>query len=102
MINPYSIEIYSSYDEYDEIDDSIITKDIERAWVEHELEEQINALLNERKVRRVEREYQIERIAKDAVYKDITLSTIYKFFDKYNISQREQIIFWQKYFKYKL
>lgn len=97
MINPYSLDMYSAYDEYDEIDDEIINKDIERAWTEHELEEQIDTIVQERKVRQIEREYQIERIAKSAVDKLVPFNLIYKFFKDYKLNLREQTLFWQHF-----
>ena len=90
--------IVYGYMEYpNEWDEDIIINDIEKAWKEYELHKQIEAIERERAVRATERKWQIERIAKEAAVKHISASLCFKFFKEYNITPKEQTVFWYYY-----
>lgn len=77
--------------------DNIIREDFEKAYHILEIENMVKAIEKEREVRRLERLYQIDRIAKQAKGKSISYTMIAKFFSVYNINAGEQYIFWCAY-----
>lgn len=86
--NGYDINEVNNYPDY------IIQEDFDKAYHILEVEEMVKAIERERENRRLERLYQIDRIAKEAKSKHISLPLIAKFFSVYNINAGEQYIFW--------
>lgn len=75
-----------------------LEQDVEKAWQEYELHQEIEALEREMALRKTERSFQLERIAKEAFSRKTSLQTIFKFFAEYGLSECEKTEFWQYYY----
>ena len=78
--------------------EKILQQDIDKAWQEYELNQEIDAIERERSIRSIERDYQLERIAREAYSKKMSLQTIFKFFVEYSLSEMDKVKFWQWYY----
>ena len=91
---------YNDYDpnEAGYYPDWMIQQDMKKAWQEYELANDIAVLEREMTIRKIERDYQIERIAKEAHTKEISLKIIFKFFADYSLSESDKVKFWMYYY----
>jgi hypothetical protein len=94
----YQDPYYQDPNEVGYYPDWMIQQDVEKAWQEHELANDVNALEREIAIRRIERDYQIERIAKEARTREISLKIIFKFFVDYSLSEADRVKFWLSYY----
>jgi hypothetical protein len=83
---------YYDYDEYD--------KQIEQCYEEYELQKDVNALIEERSWQVSFRCMSIQRIAREAREKRISITLIFKFFKEYELQSYEQVWFWMEYYNY--
>lgn len=72
--------------------------DEDAIWEEYELHKDIAALEAEIEDKKIQRSYDLKRIALDARNKGITPTLVYRFFKDYNISLKEQTCFWMWYY----
>ena len=86
---PDDIE-YWDEDEYD--------KQIEQCYEEYELQNDVEALIEECSWQESFLCMQIQRIAREAKEKNISYALILKFFKEYDIQPNERVWFWMEYY----
>lgn len=73
---------------------------IEQCYEEYELQKDVDALIEERLWAVSFRYMSIQRIAREAREKGISITLIFKFFKEYELQSYEQVWFWMKYYNY--
>ena len=92
-------DYYRGYDlnEVNNYPDYMIQEDFDKAYHILEVEEWVKSIEREREAKKLQKLYQIERIAKEAKAKEVSWSLIFKFFKAYSLNAGEQYIFWRSY-----
>lgn len=83
---------YWDYEEYDE--------QIEQCYEEYELQKDADALIEERSWQASFRYMAIQRIAREAKEKRISMTLIFKFLKEYELRPGECVWFWMEYYNY--
>ena len=89
-VKPDNIFLWLSEDEYD--------KQIEQCYEEYELQNDVEALIEECSWQESFLCMQIQRIAREAKEKNISYALILKFFKEYDIQPNERVWFWMEYY----
>ena len=75
-------------------------RQIEQCYEEYELQKDVDALIEEHSWQVSFRYMSIQRIAREAKEKRISMTLIFKFFKKYELKPNERVWFWMEYYNY--
>lgn len=75
-------------------------RQIEKCYEEYELQKDVDALIEERSWQVSFRYMSIQRIAREAKEKRISMTLIFKFLKEYELTPNERVWFWMEYYKY--
>ena len=75
-------------------------RQIEQCYEEYQLQKYVEALIEERSWQESFHYISIQRIAREAREKKVSITLIFKFFKEYNIQPNERIWFWMEYYAY--
>lgn len=75
-------------------------KQIARCYEEYQLQKDVEALIEERSWQASFRYMSIQRIAREAREKKISMTLIFKFLKEYELQPNERVWFWMEYYNY--